>query len=493
MENATKFGGWACVVACVLGIGASACSADEPEKKKEKARSAVSDPREPVNPNASAKTRDVLRLLYELPDRPDKRVISGQVMHVFVGGGYEFASSGGGLNPNVYSRLDDIHDQSGVWVGIAGAEYTDWFPGNGIMGWALNPRLIEHSRKGGIVELHFHPRNPVDPRVGIPGDWNGWWGPSGGGAQVTADVLLNPGPVHDRWMQLLDDAAAGLRELRDNDVTVLWRPMHARDGDPWWWSYLNLPQDDYNRIWAHMVDYFSNTWGLDNILYMQSWYYVSSTAYSSYAGDSNVDIVAVDHGEDPAADYDTEYAYLLALGKPFGISQGSIGDAVGNGDYDMRRELDLIKNRWPRCTFLVQFDYDHDYAWADSLRLDMPGNRFVSEMLADRWIVNAGEIFSSSQPPSCPNGTLCDGTTVTGSLDQTICGSDLMTLQCTSSGWQQTGESCSCGGATACPGGTRCDGSNVDGNLGDEVCGTDFINWLCTENGWQTTDNPCSC
>ena len=34
---------------------------------------------EPVNRNASAKTRQVLRLLYELPNRPDRKVISGQV------------------------------------------------------------------------------------------------------------------------------------------------------------------------------------------------------------------------------------------------------------------------------------------------------------------------------------------------------------------------------------------------------------------------------
>jgi hypothetical protein len=356
-------------------------------------------------------------------------------------------------------------------VGIAGAEYTDWWPGNGIMAWALNRSLIEHSAKGGIVQLHFHPRNPVAPKIGQPGegsggDWTGWWGPSSGGAQVTADLVLNPGPVHDGWMRVLDDAAAGLRELRDNGVVVLWRPMHARDGASWWWSYANLPQEDYNRIWSHMVDYFSNAWGLDNILYMQSWYY--GFMPETYAGDGNVDIVALDHGEDPASSYDAEYANMLSLGKPFGISQGSIGDARGDGDYDLRQEIALIKNRWPRCSFFIQFDYDHDYAWADSLRLDIPGNRFAREMLSDPWVVNAGEIFSA--PPSpCGNGTCDNGE------DCSSCPSD-----------------CACSDYS-CPDGQTCDGSGVTGTPGQIVCGGDLMSWRCTETGWQQTGDACSC
>ena len=107
-------------------------------------------------------------------------------------------------------------------------------------------------------------------------------------------------------MKVLYDAAAGLRELRDNDVVVLWRPMHARNAE-WWWGAPNMSREDYSRIWAHMVSYFSNTWGLDNILYLQSFYFASAGVFpydlspssTLYAGDSNVDIVGVDHTEAP--------------------------------------------------------------------------------------------------------------------------------------------------------------------------------------------------
>jgi len=357
---------------------------------------------EPVNRKSSAKTREVLRWLYEAPNRPDKRVISGQTLHVFNTGAFYTdgvrAYWNGSLNPDRYNRIQEIHDRFGYWVGIAGAEYTNWSD-NFIMSKELNPILIEHSRKGGIVSLHFHPASPVDGKYYEPG--------------VTADLLLNPGPVHDRWMKVLYDAAAGLRELRDNDVVVLWRPMHARNAE-WWWGAPNMSRGDYSRIWAHMVDYFSNVWGLDNILYFQSWYFASPGVYpydlnpssTLYAGDSNVDIVGVDHTEDPRADYAAEYNNLLSLGKPFGISEGSDGDWSGSGNYDMRRVIAHIKQRWPRCAFFIQFDNDHVGADPDRIRWDIAGNLFGAELLADPWVVNAPIFPGTASDPNPPTKLL---------------------------------------------------------------------------------------
>src|SRR6266513_854840 len=151
---------------------------------------------EPVNPKSSAKTRQVLRWFYEAPNRPDKRVISGQTLHVFKTGSFHREGErkwwNGSLNADPYDRIREIHDRFGYWVGIAGAEYTDW-TSNYIMSKELNPTLIEHSKRGGIVSLHFHPVSPVDGNHFGPG--------------VTADLLLNPGSTHDQWMKVLSDAA----------------------------------------------------------------------------------------------------------------------------------------------------------------------------------------------------------------------------------------------------------------------------------------------
>src|SRR5262249_42025617 len=50
---------------------------------------------------------------------------------------------------------------------------------------------------------------------------------------------------------------------------------------------------------------------------------------------------------------------------------------------------------------------------------------------------------------ACPDGFLCDGTPVTGSPGQTVCGDDLEQWTCTSSGWQALGTPCTCGGGGA--------------------------------------------
>jgi hypothetical protein len=76
---------------------------------------------QPVNPNASQKTREVLKLLYDLPNRPDHRVILGQTLHVFCSGLMyqrgELMQGPGTVCSDVNKRISDIYNKFGVWVG----------------------------------------------------------------------------------------------------------------------------------------------------------------------------------------------------------------------------------------------------------------------------------------------------------------------------------------------------------------------------------------
>src|SRR5262249_27078636 len=142
---------------------------------------------------------------------------------------------------------------------------------------------------------------------------------------ITADKLLTPGNEwHDDYFRLLDGAAKGLQELRDNNVVVLWKPVHGRDSNSaFFWSMDVMSQPDYVRIWRHMVDYFSNTWGLNNILYMQDFYYAGrwGDIRGLYVGDDLVDLVGYDSMASPQELSASEYANLLSFGKPAGTSQ----------------------------------------------------------------------------------------------------------------------------------------------------------------------------
>jgi len=347
---------------------------------------ALSWPQEPVNRKASAKTRQVLRLLYELPNRPDHKVISGQVLRT-LDHNPDYGEDPRRLPPypDVYDRIRMIHDQTGYWVGIAGAEYSDWSKFYGtqdqrILSSELNPHLIAHSRRGGIVVLHWH---PLSPKNGTS---------STADIRHDADELLKPGQIHDNWMRRLNDAAAGLRELRDNDVVVLWRPMHGNNL-AWWWSTLG--QEGYRRVWAHMVDYFSNTWGLDNILYFQSWYPVEGTG-RKYAGGDVVDIVGMDDIPTNIPEGTTTartqalWDSLRAFGKPIAVSEGWVPERTTPGSFDTRTIIEGIKRSTPRITFFVQFDHPRHP------NNHLAANLFARELLSDPWIINA-PIFDSLQ------------------------------------------------------------------------------------------------
>jgi len=446
---------------------------------------------QPVNPNASAKTRAVFDLLNELPYRSDNKVISGQVLHPlnWTPEGSEYVPEPGHLAPYYApcDRVDDIHAQTGYWVGISSSEYTDWeqsfySPGaQRMVDGLVNPCFVAHNQRGGIVSPHFHPMNPKD----------GTYFPSDPGAQgpVTAAEILGPGPIHDNWMAILDRAALGLLELKNNDVVVLWRPMHARDAG-WWWGYPNMSKEDYRAIWAHMVDYFSNTWGLDNILYVQSWYFLDydpGKLDQIYAGSNNVDIVAVDHaGEYNAAGWGLERANLLSFGKPYGITQV---DCFG---CDTRSTIiDHIKYQWPETTFFIGFD--HPLYPTDGLGY----GQNTQALLADPWVLNAGELFGGCTPQcdglSCGASDGCGGTC--GNACDSGCGHcSNSTMDCDESGVDCGGSECGeCTSSYSCPDGTLCDGSPVTGSPDEQICGTDLILWTCTPSGWQSTGNDCTC
>ena len=91
-------------------------------------------------------------------------------------------------------------------------------------------------------------------------------------------------------------------------------------------------------------------------------------------------------------------------------------------------------------------------------------------------------------PTSCPNGVMCNGASVTGTIGQEVCGSNLIKHKCTTSGWSSLGTACSC----SCDG-TRCDWVPVKIPSGGSVCGTDLKTYTCTVGNWSAPGAACTC
>ena len=103
----------------------------------------------------------------------------------------------------------------------------------------------------------------------------------------------------------LDKVAALLQLLKDKDIPVLWRPLHEAAGNyeqgwgAWFWWGASGP-DPYKALWEYMYDYFTNTKGLDNLIWV--W---NGQARKWFPDPATVDIVGYDVYANPK-DYSSQ-------------------------------------------------------------------------------------------------------------------------------------------------------------------------------------------
>jgi len=64
----------------------------------------------------------------------------------------------------------------------------------------------------------------------------------------------------------LDKVAAFLQILKDQDIPVLWRPLHEASGRWFWWGAGG--PEPYIALWEYMYDYFTYVKGLNNLIWV---------------------------------------------------------------------------------------------------------------------------------------------------------------------------------------------------------------------------------
>ncbi|MDR2448135.1 MAG: glycoside hydrolase family 26 protein [Treponema sp.] len=103
----------------------------------------------------------------------------------------------------------------------------------------------------------------------------------------------------------LDKAAERLSELKEDDIPVLWRPLHEASGGWFWWGATGPAP--YIALWNYMYDYFTNECGLDNLI----WVWNGQNA-AWYPGDDVIDIAGYDVYPQSAKDYGAQKALFTA-------------------------------------------------------------------------------------------------------------------------------------------------------------------------------------
>ena len=316
---------------------------------------------EPANPNASQDARSVLHFLAMLPKGRRDRVLSGQHLS-----GARDAAFGYG------EFVAPLYRTSGQWVALVGADYGNGRTLADIS--ADNQVLADHWNAGGLVTISYHAHNP----------WTG--NKSWDLTSRNLVELITPGTSANQvWMAELNKAAAGLAELRDAGVVVLWRPFHEMTfTETFWWDSGAHPGDSqpFINMWRHMFDYFTHVKGLDNLLWVYS---VANNEHENpvleamYPGHAYVDIVGVDVYDDAAQIRGEGYQRLISLGKPFAMTE--FGPRTRDGSYDNLTTVEAIRDRYPATTYVLQWS-----SWPDN-EVAIVDSHNASAFMNDDWVI----------------------------------------------------------------------------------------------------------
>ncbi len=303
----------------------------------------------PADPALNPKGRAILAWFQALQASPDLKLVSGQ----FAGW------SGSSAKMEVLAKIERA---TGQWPAMIGLDYCGWDAGAAaIHTGPANELAKEYWRDGGLVTISWHAPNPANPKGGGLNDKG-----------VNLADLLAPGETHDRWMKSLDKIAAGLQELQEAGVVVIWRPFHEMNGGWFWWGAqvphgpdgrpdpTAAPPDPANLIaaWRHMFNYFTHEKNLHNLIWSYGPNHGQPLTAGYYAGDAFVDLVGLDAYTDlidPA--HIKGFEPVIALGKPAGLTEyGPHGASNPPGDYDYRRLLDGVAQNFPQLRFFMSWD-----------------------------------------------------------------------------------------------------------------------------------------
>ncbi len=150
----------------------------------------------------------------------------------------------------------------------------------------IREEMLAHVRRGGVVTLSWHPRNPL----------------TGGTAWDNIDTtvvrsILPGGSQHRKfllWMKHVRDFLRTLRGDNDRPIPIIFRPWHENNGAWFWWGAKQCRPEEYRALWCMLQDYLINE-GFDNLLW--SWspnLGLKDSDFESYPGDDRVDLIGLD-------------------------------------------------------------------------------------------------------------------------------------------------------------------------------------------------------
>lgn len=153
----------------------------------------------------------------------------------------------------------------------------------------MREEIIAHAKRGGIITLSWHPRNPLTGGTS--------WDVSD---STTVSSVMPGGSEHRKflmWMRRVGDFMESLRGEYDRPITIIFRPWHENNGGWFWWGEPNCSKEEYHALWCMLQDYLIVE-GHENIIWCYSPNYSARLTeeyfVERYPGNERVDIIGLD-------------------------------------------------------------------------------------------------------------------------------------------------------------------------------------------------------
>lgn len=269
-----------------------------------------------VNPKASREAQNVYAFLLE---QSGKMTLSG------------VQSSHSHKNDFV----DFIYDNVGKHPALAGYDFLflQYSPTPDNWSWVQNYNDISAPKEqwaaNGLVNYMWHwnvPDSEAAWKAGIEnGDFNGYAFYCNS-TSFDINEALKPGTWQNEFiMKDIEEVAGYLQLLEDENIPVIWRPLHEAAGNydiyggngAWfWWGRGGA--EPCKALWRLLYDQLVNVHGLDNLIWVWTADVPEAVGYQHlewYPGDEFVDIVGVDIYESNVEAKSRQYQMLVDMTK----------------------------------------------------------------------------------------------------------------------------------------------------------------------------------
>ncbi|MSR64505.1 MAG: hypothetical protein EXS18_01845 [Verrucomicrobiae bacterium] len=325
----------------------------------------LSLPGVPVNTNATASVRALLKYLALLPSRATNRVVVGQVVT--------------DTATDYTNQVVALAAQTGKWPAMLGVVY-DMINGP-INHTAITPHATNYWNAGGLIHVQWNPDNPWTG--GFSGDTNG----------IDFAALFTTGTQsHSNYLAYLDEVAVGLHDLDNAGVTVILRILNECNSRQNW--YQRRARNEFIPLFRWTYDYLTRTRGLNNII----WVYDSLDAPHPtcpvtyyYPGDDVVDIFGLNN-------YATDWALPFDIDrlsrdypKPLAFPESA---ARVDGSFTNVHYITAISNQFPRVSYFSTYNSFVTGGGSITKKYAIIDNIDPAGLLNHPWVVTREELLT---------------------------------------------------------------------------------------------------